>query len=108
MTKTYINNRAQAKWTPVIESRLQIMLGSMLSHIRRIDIEFIGEVEQPGVQTIYCCKLTLLEVGGEEFLLRYSQADGSIAIEGAFARARRAMTRLSRVRGNVWNRFSEQ
>lgn len=108
MAKIVIRNRAEPAWKPVIESKLQVMLGSMLGHIGRIEIDF-GEVPgQRGSQLTYICKLEVTETNGERYLLHNHQPDANLAIEGAIARTRRAITRVSRARVGGWGKASAQ
>ncbi len=102
MLKTVINNRAEPEWTPVIEARLQIMLGSLLNQVTRIEVDFEHYVEKPAGQAMYSCKLCLTESSGQKYRIFNNQTDAKIAIEGALARARRMITRLSRDRSKTW------
>jgi len=104
MAKVVIKNRAEPEWGPVIESKLEIMLGSMLAYTSRIDIE-LGRASQGKDEcTTYTCKLLLVEDNGERYALYAEQPDGMLAIEGAIARARRDMVRRSRTTG--WRQAS--
>ena len=98
MARIVIRNRAETKWQSVIETKLQVMLGSMLAHVSRITVEFDRVVEAREQRVSYACKVVLVESSGERYLLANDQADGNLAIEGAIARARRAITRLGRAR----------
>jgi len=106
MRKTTIKNRAEPEWTPVIETKLQIMLGSMLAHISRVDVEFDRDAKSRQQYVTYSCKLALTEASGEKYLVCSDQPGADIAIEGAIARARRAMTRRSRARAPGWRQAS--
>ncbi|HEY9147378.1 MAG TPA: hypothetical protein VIQ22_00090 [Gammaproteobacteria bacterium] len=108
MAKILIRNRADYDWKPAIEAKLQVMLGSMLAHINRIDIEFS---EIPGYRdgpATFVCRLEVTERNGESYLLYNYQPDANLAMEGAIARARRAITRLSRARVSNWGQVSAQ
>jgi hypothetical protein len=108
MAKILIRNRVDCDWKPVIETKLHVMLGSMLAHISRIDIEFS---QIPGYRdglATFVCKLEVIERNGENYLLYNYQPDANLAIEGAIARARRAITRLSRARVSAWGQVSAQ
>ena len=107
MAKILIRNRAEPAWKPIIDAKLQVMLGSMLAHINRIDIEFDRSISQCGGVT-YTCTVVLTESRGQRFLLFNQQPDANLAIEGAMARSRRAITRLSRARVNSWGQASAQ
>ena len=98
MARIIIRNRAETKWQAVIETKLQVMLGSMLAHISRINVEFDRVVEAREQRVSYACKVVLVESSGQRYLLSNDQADANLAIEGAIARARRAITRLGRTR----------
>lgn len=98
MARIVIRNRAETKWQAVIETKLQVMLGSMLAHVSRVTVEFDRVVEAREQRVSYACKVVLVESSGERYLLANDQADGNLAIEGAIARARRAITRLGRAR----------
>jgi hypothetical protein len=84
------------------------MLGSMLGDINRIDIEFGQIPGYRGGRETFVCKLEVTERNGERYLLYNYQPDANLAIEGAVARARRAITRLSRARVSSWGQVSAQ
>lgn len=46
--------------------------------------------------SLYICKLEVTERNGESYVLNNCRPDASLAMEGAIARARRGITRLSR------------
>jgi len=98
MQKLYVRNLAEPEWKQVIEGKLRIMLGSMMVHIIRIDVELNKAVASRNQPTPYRCKLVLVDNHGERYQLHNDQLDAILAIEGAIARARRALTRLSRAR----------
>ena len=98
MSRIIIRNRAETKWNSVIESKLQVMLGSMLANISRISVELDRVVETREQRVSYACKLALVDSNGEKYLLSTDQTDANLAIEGAIARARRAIIRLGRAR----------
>lgn len=98
MQKLYVRNMAGPEWNQVIEDKLRIMLGSMMVHIIRIDIELNRTVSSGDQRTPYRCKLVLVDSHGERYQLHNDQLDATLAIEGAIARGRRALTRLSRAR----------
>ncbi len=106
MAKIVIRNRVESEWQPVIEAKLQIMLGSMLAYTSRIDIELDRGVQSRGDRSTYTCKLLLVEDNGERYTLSTDQPDADLAIEGAIARARRAM--LRRARSSGWRQASVQ
>lgn len=108
MAKIVIRNRAEPEWMPVLEAKLQLMLGSMLTYISRVEIEFAQTPVQRGSGVTYSCKLEVTEGNGERHLLYNHQPDANLAIEGAIARARRAITRMSRARVNPWGQASSQ
>lgn len=108
MAKILIRNRVEYDWKPVVEAKLRVMLGSMLGDINRIDIEFSQIPGYRGGGETFACKLALTERNGESYLLYNHQPDANLAIEGAIARARRAMTRLSRARVSAWGQVSAQ
>ena len=98
MSRIIIRNRAETKWNSVIESKLHLMLGSMLANISRISVELDRVVETREQRVSYACKLALVDSSGDKYLLSTDQADANLAIEGAIARARRAIIRLGRAR----------
>lgn len=98
MSRIIIRNRAETKWSSVIESKLQVMLGSMLANISRINVELDRVVETREQRVSYSCKLAIVDSNGEKYLLSTDQTDANLAIEGAIARARRAIIRLGRAR----------
>ncbi len=106
MPKVVIRNRAEPEWTPVIKTRLQLMLGSMLVNSSRVEIELWPSPERRGHRLTYGCRLTLTESNGERYLLHNEQPDALLAIEGAIARARRTMTRLKRHGAPGWRETS--
>ena len=108
MARILIRNRAEPEWKAAIEAKLQVMLGSMLSDISRIEIDLEKSSGQRGGGVTYGCTLALTESNGERYLLDNYQPDANLAIEGAIARARRAITRLSRVRVSAWGQASAQ
>ena len=108
MAKILIRNRAEPAWKPIIDAKLQVMLGSMLAYINRIDIEFDRSSSQCGGGVTYTCTVVLTESRGQRFLLFNQQPDANLAIEGAMARSRRAITRLSRARVGSRGRVSAQ
>lgn len=108
MAKILIRDESEGNWEPVIEAKLSVMLGSMLAHISRIDIEFSQIPGYRGGRSTYVCKLEVSERNGESYLLYSYQPDANLAIEGAIARARRAITRLSRARVSAWGQVSVQ
>jgi hypothetical protein len=98
MAKIVIRNRVESEWQPVIEAKLQFMLGSMLAYTSRINIELDRDSQRQDKLATYVCKLLLVEDNGERYVHRTDQPDAELAIEGAIARARRAMLRRSRAR----------
>lgn len=108
MAKILIRNRAEPDWKPVIDAKLKVMLGSMLAHVARVDIELDRSIGQSNGQLTYSCKLVLTESNGQRYLLLNQQPDANLAIEGAIARVRRAITRQSRARVNSWGQASAQ
>ena len=108
MAKILIRNHVEHDWKPLIEAKLQVMLGSMLGDINRIDIEFSQIPGYRGGRETFVCKLEVTERNGERYLLYNYQPDANLAIEGAVARARRAITRLSRARVSSWGQVSAQ
>lgn len=106
MARILIRDKSEDNWTPVIEAKLHVMLGSMLAHISRIDIEFSQIPGYRGGRPTYLCKLEVTERNGESYLLYNDQPDAYLAIEGAIARARRGITRLSRARVGGWGQAS--
>ncbi len=90
MTKIVITNHAEPDWKPVIEAKLQIMLGSMLAYASRIDIRFDRIIHKHSKRATYTCKLILVEDNGERYAVHSDQPNGEMAIEGAIARTRRA------------------
>ena len=108
MAKILIRNLPESDWRPVIQAKLQVMLGSMLAHISRIEVEFAQAPGQRGGQGAYVCQLHVTEGNGEIHVLYNRQPDANLAIEGAIARARRAITRLSRARVSAWGQASAQ
>jgi hypothetical protein len=106
MSRITIRNRAEPQWQPVIETKLQVMLGSMLAHISRIEVEFDRIVEARDQRVTYTCQLVLTESSGERYQLCNDQPDANLAIEGAIARARRSITRLGRARVPTWRQAS--
>ena len=98
MSRIIIRNRAETKWNSVIESKLHVMLGSMLANISRISVELDRVVETREQRVSYACKLALVDSSGDKYLLSTDQTDANLAIEGAIARARRAIVRLGRAR----------
>jgi hypothetical protein len=108
MAKILIRNRAEPEWRTVIEAKLQVMLGSMLTHISRVEVDLEKSPAQRGSGVTYGCKLVLIESNGERHLLDNYQPDANLAIEGAIARARRSITRLSRARVSTWGQASAQ
>jgi ribosome-associated translation inhibitor RaiA len=108
MARIVISNTAEDCWQQVIESKLQIMLGSMLGQVGRVDIALDKSFDKRLGQTIYSCTLMVRESGGQKHMLHNHQADANLAIEGALARARRTLTRLSRSRPASWGQTSSQ
>ena len=108
MAKIIIRNRIESEWQHVMEAKLQLMLGSMLACTNRIDIELVRGIASQDQSPTYTCKLLLLEDNGERYVLRTDQPDAGLAIEGAIARARRAMIRRSRARTTGWRQQSVQ
>jgi ribosomal protein S5 len=92
----------------VIEAKLQVMLGSLPAHISRLDIEFDSARNERSGQVTYSCKLVVAESNGQPHVIYNQQPDANLAIEGAIARARRAISRLSRARANSWGQASPQ
>jgi hypothetical protein len=98
MAKIVIRNQVEPQLQPVIEAKLQIMLGSMLAYTSRVEIELDRDSQSHGKRPTYTCSLSLLEDNGERYALRTDQPDAELAVEGAVARVRRAMVRRSRAR----------
>lgn len=98
MSRIIIRNRAESKWNAVIETKLQVMLGSILTNLSRINVELDKVVETREQRGRYACKLALVDSSGEKYLLSTDQTDANLAIEGAIARARRAIIRRGRAR----------
>jgi len=96
MAKILIRNRVEHDWKPVIEAKLQVMRGSMLGDINRSDIEFSQIPGYRGGRETFVCKLEVTERNGESYVPNNCRPDASLAMEGAIARARRGITRLSR------------
>jgi hypothetical protein len=108
MARVVIRNGAEQYWQQVMDSKLQVMLGSMFGCISRIDILLDKALDQRTGQTMYNCTLLVRESGGQKHTLYNRQSDANLAIEGAIARARRAVTRLSRSRATAWGQVSSQ
>jgi hypothetical protein len=108
MSKLTIRNHAQPEWEAVIEASALFMLGSLVTRTRRIEIELENRESPGGQYPAYTCKVIVVENSGEKLVLHNQQPDGHRAIEGAMARARRAITRLSRSRQGGWNQVSTQ
>ena len=108
MARIVIRNRAEPDWKSVIDGKLHVMLGSMLGHIGRIEIDFGKVPGQRGSQVTYFCRLEVTESNGESYLLHNHQPDAHLAIEGAIARARRSITRATRARVGGWGHASAQ
>ena len=102
MAKILIRNAAEEHWQQVMDSKLQVMLGSMFGHISRIEITLYKSSDQRNGQSIYNCRLLIRESSGQKHELCNHQPDGNHAVEGAIARGRRALTRLSRPRASAW------
>jgi len=106
MTKILIRNRVEPNWRLVIEAKLHLILGSMLASISRLDLDFDRTVKQRDNQVTYGCKIVMTRSNGERYLQLSAQPDANLAIEGAIARARRAVTRLGRARVSAWGQTS--
>lgn len=106
MAKLVIRNRAEPRWQPVIEDKLHLMLGSMLAFIARVEVDFDGPAEGRDGQSTYALSLLIVEGNGQRHVQHNSQPDGNMAIEGAIARARRAVTRQRRARAPGWGQAS--
>jgi hypothetical protein len=102
MARVVIRNDAEPQWQEVMDSKLQIMLGSMFGDISRIEILLDKVADQRLGQSVYNCTLLVRESSGQKHTLHNQQPDANLAIEGAIARARRAVTRLSRARNTSW------
>ena len=108
MARVVIRNGAEDCWQRVIESKLHVMLGSMLGHVSRVDIALDKASDERTGQATYSCTLMVRESGGQRHTLHSHQPDANLAIEGAIARARRTLTRLSRTRVSTWGQASSQ
>jgi|GEM_PF-866864 len=108
MARVVIKNGAEDRWQRVIESKLHVMLGSMLAHVTRVDIALDKSSDQRTGQTTYSCTITVRESGDQRHTLHSHQPDANLAIEGAIARARRTLTRLSRSRASTWGQAPSQ
>jgi hypothetical protein len=108
MSKLTIRNHAQPEWDAVIEASARFMLGALVTRARRIEVELDHRDSPGGHYPAYTCKVIVVESSGERLVLHNQQPDGRRAIEGAMARARRAITRLSRSRQGGWNQASTQ
>ena len=108
MARVVIRNNAEEHWLQVIDSKLQVMLGSMLGYVSRIEVLLDKKLDQRTGRTTYCCTLVVRESSGQKHTLYNQQPDANLAIEGAIARARRAVTRLSRSRATAWGQVSSQ
>jgi len=96
MARIVIRNGAEEQWQQVMNSKLQIMLGSMFGDISRIEILLDKALDQRTGKTMHNCTLLIRESSGQKHTLYNNQPDANLAIEGAIARARRSLTRLSR------------
>lgn len=98
MAKITISNRAQPEWEPAIDAKLQLVLGSVRAPINRLDIEFERFTCRRGGLSTCTCTSVLTAGNGQITLPFNQQPDANLAIEGAIAGARRAITRLSLTR----------
>jgi len=108
MPKVFINNRVDPKWQPIIEAKLHIMLGSMFVNVSRIDVELDRLPDRRNRQETYTFCLVVTDGNGARYEQRNDQPDANLAIEGAIARLRRAITRAKRGRGPGWSQASGQ
>lgn len=90
MSKLIIRNYVVGIGDNVLESRIRSGLGSILAHSRRVQIELHQE---DGESSAYTCKLLFVKGNGSRYALSNTQPNAEIAIDGALARARRAMIR---------------
>ena len=104
MAKLIIRNTLQPEWSALIEARLRFMLGSILTNIQRVEVDFISSNGPAGQNSAYTCMVVVIEHSGERHELHNQQPNPHLAIEGAIARARRAMTRIKRSRSNGWTK----
>jgi ribosome-associated translation inhibitor RaiA len=98
MARLTITNLAAADWQVVIEDRVNLMLGSTMLNIRRIDIEFACHGLVDDKFRTHSCTVVVTEPSGAQLYLRNEQADANEAIDGAVARVRRAVARRMRAR----------
>lgn len=100
MARIVINSTVEPHWQSIIEAKLQLMLGSLLTNVSRIDVELGKVIRREDMLSTYTIVLVLTQHNGESYSLRNDQPDANAAIEGVIARARRAITRISRRSGS--------
>jgi hypothetical protein len=98
MTRLVINNSAQNEWSAVIEHRVQLVLGSILPHFRRLELELRHRPGQDGSCGTYVCTLAAVLKSGQRQTVLNQHPDANHAIQGTIARAEREAKRALRAR----------
>ena len=98
MTRLVINNSAHIEWNAVMERRVQLVLGSILPHFRRLEVDLRHRPGKDGACGTYVCTLAAVLKSGKRHTVLNQHPDANHAIQGTIARAEREAKRALRAR----------